>query len=161
MICCNGCNWEKFAWNLDSRKREKGIHRALVIAGSISNVQQRTMKFETSGTFSYHPEMRSDITINIGKKALLSFLYFEDRPTLALDTWRGRNDTARLSQQMTTHEYTFNVLAIDEATDKEIQFRGAEKLYGTPVYVIGKGNLALRDYDPDGSVVMFDIPKIS
>jgi hypothetical protein len=119
------------------------------------------MKFETSGTFSYHPEMKSDIAINVGKKALLSFLYDEERPMLALDTWRGRNDTAKYTQQMTSHEYTFNLLAIDEATDREIQRHGAEKLYGTPVYIVGKGSIALRDYDPDGSAVMFDIPRIS
>lgn len=161
MIYCDGCGYRKNSWSSYWGYDTKGIHKALVVAGSISNAQQRTMKFETSGTFSYHPEMQSDIVINVGKKALLSFLYNEDRPTLALDTWRGRNDTARLSQQMTTHEYTFNVLALDEATDKEIQRRGAEKLYGTPVYVISKGSIALRDYDPDGSVVLFDIPRIS
>jgi hypothetical protein len=135
--------------------------KALVIAGSISNAQQRTMKFETSGYFSYHPEMLTNLTVNLGKKALLSFLYNEDRPIMALDTWHGNNDTARYAQQMTGHHYTFNVLAIDEATDKEIQWRGDEKLYGTPVYIIGRANISLREFDPDGSTVLFDIPRIN
>jgi hypothetical protein len=140
---------------------ENGIHKALLIAESISNAQCRTIKFETSAHFSYHPEMESDIAINVGKKALLSFLYDEDRPMFALDTWHRRKDSARVAQQMTTHEYTFNILALGEATSREIPRRGEEKLYGTPVYIISKGNIALRDYDTDGSTVLFDVPRIS
>lgn len=119
------------------------------------------MKFETSGTFSRHPENVCDISINIGKKALLSFLYDEDRPILALDTWHGRDDVAKYALQMTSHHYNFNVLAIDAATDREIRWRGDEKLYGIPAYIIQQGSLALREYDPDGSEVLFDIPRIN
>lgn len=142
-------------------KIEPGVHNALVIAGSISNPQRRTMKFETDSYFSGHPEMASDFIVNVGSKALLSFIYDEDRPMLALDTWRGRDDSAKYATQLSTHHYNFNVLALDEATDKEIQRRGSEKLYGTPVYIIRKGSIALRQYDPDGSTVLFDIPRIS
>lgn len=157
---CSGCNSEG-SWDIWNGSIEPAPHRALVIAGSISNAQQRTMKFETSGDFSYHPEMTSDFMISVGKKALLSFIYDEDRPMLALDTWRGRDDDAKYAQQMTAHQYTFNVLALDDATDKEIQRRGAEKLYGTPVYIVSNGGIALREYDPDGSIVLFDIPRSS
>ena len=155
---CEGCSPDRRPWR---NEEERGDHRALVIAGSLSNAQQRTLGFETSGTFSYHPENACDIVLSIGKKALLSFLYDEDRPILALDRWRGRDDAARCAAQMTTHHYTFNVLAIDESTDREIQRRGDEKLYGTPVYVVQNGMIHLREFDPDGSEVRFDIPRIS
>ena len=158
---CNGCSPEKDSWSRYWEKPEIGTHNALVIAGSLSNAQRRTLGFEVSDTFSYHPEHRCDIDINIGSKALLSFLYHEDRPMLALDAWRGRDDTAKLHTQMTSHEYYFNVLAIDDKSDKEIQRRGIEKLYGIPMYIVRKGSIALREYDPDGSEVIFDIPRIS
>lgn len=155
-IVCDGCAPERYG-----RQNELGIHNALVIAGSISNSQRRTLGFEASGGFSVHPEMGSDLIVNVGSNALLAFIYDEDRPILALDTWLGRWDTARYAQQMTSHQYNFNVLALDTATDEEIQRRGAEKLYGTPVYIIGAGSIALREYDPDGSTVLSDIPRIS
>lgn len=154
---CEGCSSNRKGWG----GRGPEIHRALVVAGSISNSQRRTMKFETSGNFSQRPEMESDIVINIGRKALLSFLYDEDRPMLALDMWKGRDDDAKFAQQMSSHRYTVKVLALDEPTDKEIQRRGAEKLYGTPVYIVRDGGISLRGYDPDGSTVLFDIPRIS
>ncbi len=78
---------------------------------------------------------------------------------LALDMWLGRSDSAKYAQQMTNHQYTINVLALDEATDEEIWRRGTDKLYGVPTYIISKGELVLRDYDPDGSRVLFDIPR--
>lgn len=136
------------------------VHRALVIAGSFSNAQRRTMKFETDGYFSLHPENKCDLSVPIGKKALLSFLYEEDRPMLALDTWRGTSDVARCAVQMTRHHYNFNVLALDESTDAEIQRRGAEKLFGIPTYIISNGSIALREFDPDGSVVLTDIRRM-
>lgn len=156
---CGGCNY-------DRRPQEQhdagpGVHRALVIAGSLSNAQRRTLKFEASGTFSNHPENECDITVNIGKMALLTLLYGENRPMLALDTWRGRSDVASCAEQMTSHHYTFNVLAIDEPTDKEIQRRGDEKLYGIPTYIVQHGSMYLREFDPDGSDVKFDIPRIA
>jgi hypothetical protein len=156
---CEGCSyyWRPQA-QLDAGP---GVHKALVIAGSLSNAQRRTLKFESSGTFSGHPENECDITVNIGKKALLAFLYSEDRPMLTLDTWRGKSDVASCAEQMTPHHYTFNVLAIDEPTDKEIQRRGDEKLYGIPTYIIQHGTMYLREFDPDGSEVKFDIPRIS
>ena len=156
---CEGCSPTSGGWSWEQTGPE--IHRALVIAGSISNAQRRTMRFETSGTFSHHPENACDIDINIGKKALLSFLYDEERPMLALDTWLGRRDDAKYATQMTSHQYTFNVLAIDESTDKEIRWRGDEKLFGLPVYLIQNGTISLREFDPDGSRVLFDIPRIS
>lgn len=157
---CEGCTWDrKYSWH--QKDMGPSTHSALVIAGSLSNAQRRTIGFETSRAFSYHPENACDIDINIGSKALLSFLYDEDRPMLALDIWKGRKDTARSKIQMTTHEYNFNVLAIDEKTDKEIESRGVEKLYGVPIYIIKKGMIALREYDPDGSEVLFEIPRIS
>jgi hypothetical protein len=104
--------------------------------------------------------MESDIVLNVGSRAFLSFVFDEiDRPMLALDTWLGKVDDARYAQQMTSHLYTFNVLALDEATDREIRRRGPEKIYGLPTYIISKGSIALRDFDPDGSTVLFDIPR--
>ncbi len=149
---CDGCSPAWRAWDL-------GIHKALIVAGSISTAQQRTMKFETDGYNGSRPEMECDIILNVGKKALLSFIYEEERPMLALDMWLGRSDSAKYAQQMTNHQYSINVLALDEATDEEIWRRGTDKLYGIPTYIISKGELVLRDYDPDGSRVLFDIPR--
>jgi hypothetical protein len=163
IISCEGCaHWrQKATWSDRFEVIKNGVHRALVVGGSLSNAQQRTLGFETSFDFGSRSENACDISINIGKKALLSFLYDEDRPMLALDTWLGRDDSARVATQMTTHHYDFNVLAIDAATDKEIQRRGNEKLYGLPLYIIENGSLSLREYDPDGSVVLFDIARVN
>ena len=156
---CVGCSPDMRPWPRSDKAPI--IHNALVIAGSVTNGQRRTMKFEASGTFSSHPENQCDIVINIGKNALLSFLYDEDRPMLALDSWQGSADTGKYAPQMTNHHYSFNVLAIDESTDKEIRHRGDEKLYGIPVYIIQNGMINLREFDPDKSEVLFDIPRIS
>jgi hypothetical protein len=155
---CEGCSLNQRPWSV--RTTGFGIHRALVIAGSVSNAQRRTFGFEMTGVFSAHPENECDLTINIGRKALLSFLYDEDRPSLALDTWLGRADEAKYAQQMTSHQYTFNVLAVDDATRLEIQQRGDYKLFGIPLYVIERGSLNLVEFDPDGSQILIDIPRM-
>lgn len=154
---CEGCSPDRRPWR--GNDEGLGIHDALVIAGSISNAQRRTMHFETSGTFSLRPENRCDITIGMGSKALLAFLYDKDRPMLALDTWRGRADTAKYLPHFTAHHFNFNILAIDESTDEKIRRHGDEKLYGIPIYVIQQGTLYLREHDPDGSEVRLDIPR--
>jgi hypothetical protein len=156
---CQGCSPEQRG--TDQKDNGLGVHNALVIAGSLSNAQRRTLRFETSKTFGSRRENKCDLIVNIGSKALLSFLYEEDRPMLGLDTWLGRSDSAICSEQMTPHLYYFNVLAIDEPTTLEIQRRGNEKLYGLPLYVIQKGLICLREVDPDGSTVNLDIVRIS
>lgn len=80
---------------------------------------------------------------------------------LGLDTWLGRSDSALCGEQLTSHMYTFNVLAIDEPTFLEVQRRGDDKLYGLPLYIIQKGLICLREPDPDGSMEMLDIERIS
>lgn len=159
-IYCEGCSSDRrSSWPLLDEGPK--IHQALVVAGSLSNAQRRTMKFEIEGPhFSLHPENACDIIVNIGAKAFLSFLYDEDRPILALDAWRGTSDTARYAQQMTNHHYIFNALAIDDTVDKEIQRRDPEKIYGIPVYIVSAGSIALREYDPDGSVVLSGIRRL-
>lgn len=152
---CEGCGRERRSWIAN----KSPIHRALVVAGSISNAQQRTIGFETTKTFSTHPENACDISINIGAKALLAFLG-RDRPALALDEWRGKAENPYI-QQMSSHHYLFNVLALDDKTETAIQRQGTiEKLYGIPVYLIHDGLLELREYDPDGSVVMTQIERM-
>jgi hypothetical protein len=156
---CQGCSPERRPAH--KKDNELGVHKAMVIAGSLSNAQRRTLGFETSKTFGSRRENQCDLVVNIGSKALLSFLYEEDRPMLGLDTWRGRSDNAICGEQMTSHMYNFSVLAIDEPTALEVQHRGDEKLYGLPLYIIQKGLICLREPDPDGSMVMLDIERIS
>lgn len=152
---CDGCSSDRTYANRD----QLAVHKALVIAGSISTAQRRTMKFEVDGLFGFHPENACDLIVNVGSKALLSFLD-EDRPVLALDTWHGITDSAKCSEQLTRHHYIFNVIAVDESTDREIQQRMPEKIYGIPTYIISRGSIALREYDPDGTEVISDIRRL-
>lgn len=113
--------------------------------------------------FRRQPSLNVDFVVNIGSRALLAFLFEENRPhTLGIDTWRGNDDTARHAHAMTRHHYNFTVLAIDRATIEKIgrQDPDGQKLYGIPIYVLDPGGIQYREVDPDGSEVFSDVRRM-